>query len=83
MEHLLVIRSDGTVEFIYADGLAPVLEAGDFAIRRASHVEPTPDGQWQADLAPVGGPQLPPAATRIAALTQEARWLEAQLLLRM
>lgn len=81
MEHLLVVRPDGTVEFIYDDRLAPVLEAGDFNVRRASHVEPTPDGRWQADLAPVGGPQLPATATRHAALAQENRWLEVHLLL--
>ena len=81
MEHLVVIRPDGAIEFIYDDTFAPVLEAGDFNVRRASHVEPTKDGQWQADMAPVGGPVLPPAATRHAALAQENRWLEVHLLL--
>lgn len=81
MEHLLVVRPDGTVEFIYADPLAPVLDAGDFNVRRASNVEPTQDGRWQADMAPVGGPVLPPTGTRCAALALEVQWLEAHVLL--
>lgn len=82
MEHLLVVRPDGTVEFIYADALAPVLEGGDFAIRRASHVEPTQDGRWQADMAPVGGPRLDATLTRTAALAMEVHWIEENWLLR-
>lgn len=82
MEHLLVVRPDGTVEFIYDDALAPVLEAGDFSVRRASHVEPTQDGRWQADMVPVGGPVLPPTGTRRSALAMEVQWLEAHVLLR-
>lgn len=82
MEHLLVVRPDGTVEFIYADFLARVLDAGDFAIRRASHVEPTPDGKWQADMAPVGGPRLDATLTRAATLAMEVHWIEKNWLLR-
>lgn len=79
-EHLLAIRPDGEVAFVYEDALRAILDAGDFAIRRASHVEPTTDGRWQADLGPVGGPRLPPVASRAMALEQELRWIEAQIL---
>ncbi|MGE0757205.1 MAG: hypothetical protein AB7O38_09300 [Pirellulaceae bacterium] len=48
---------------------------GRLEIRRGSHVEPTGQGGWQADLAPVGGPVLGPFATRSAALAAELRWL--------
>ncbi|GMV83696.1 MAG: hypothetical protein AMXMBFR7_48800 [Planctomycetota bacterium] len=59
-----------------------MLDAGDFAIRRASHVEPMVNGRWQADLGFVGGPALPPTATRRAALALKVQWLEAHVLLR-
>ena len=80
MQHLAVIRPDGTLEFIYADELRPLFEAGELAIRRASHVEPTPDGRWHVDLAPVGGAVLGPFNLREQALEAERAWLTAYFL---
>lgn len=81
MDALIVVCPDGTVDFLYDDALRPLLEEGDFTIRRASHVEPTADGQWQVDLSPVGGPSLPPTAHRSDALAAEAAWLNRNRLL--
>lgn len=75
MEHQVMIRPDGTVEFIYDDGLQPLLGAGDGRVRRASHVEPTEDGRWLADLGPVGGPCLGPFRLRRDAISAELAWL--------
>jgi hypothetical protein len=69
------IRPDGAVCFIYDDGLRGLLALGQATIRRASHVEPTPGGQWTADLAPMDGPVLGPFGTRTAALDAEQAWL--------
>lgn len=69
------IRPDGAVRFVYDDALRGLLALGQPTIRRASHVEPTPDGQWIADLGPMGGPVLGPFETRAAALDTEQAWL--------
>lgn len=69
----------GRIHALYADDLAlPDLAAalgGELATRRASNVEPTPDGRWTADLSPVSGPVLPSTATRKESLDAEADWL--------
>ena len=75
----IFVRPDGTVEFIYDDRLRSLLELGQATITRASHVEPTPDGRWTADLAPRGGPVLGPFMLRQHALEAEREWLEAEL----
>ena len=75
----IFVKPDGTVEFIYDDGLRSLLELGLATITRASHVEPTSDGRWTADLAPRGGPILGPFALRQQALDAEREWLEADL----
>lgn len=69
---------DGTCRFIYDDALADIAqEIGPLVIRRASHVEPTNDGQWAADMTPVGGPsRLGPYSRREVALAAERDWLE-------
>jgi hypothetical protein len=41
-------------------------------ISRGSHVKPTPDGQWTADLSPVSGPILGPFPIRSLALKTNA-----------
>ena len=69
------ISPAGTIEFIYQDALRPLLTAGDAHIRRASHVEPTRDSQWTADMTPMHGPILGPYLTRAEALTAETDWL--------
>jgi hypothetical protein len=69
------IRPDGTVEVVYDDAVRGLLALGRAAIRRASHVEPTPDGRWTADLGPMEGSVLGPFETRAAALDAEQGWL--------
>jgi hypothetical protein len=70
----LVVAPDGTVTAIYDEAL-DLACLGRLTIRRASHVEPTPDGRWLADLAPVAGPVLGPFARRGEALRAEHAWL--------
>lgn len=50
-------------------------QIGKVFIRRGSHVEPSSDGQWTADLHPVGGPVLGPYRFRSEALAAEVAWL--------
>jgi hypothetical protein len=52
---------------------------GSLSIRRASYVEPDDNGQWWADLAPIGGPKLGPFARQSEALDAEAVWLDKYL----
>ncbi len=75
----LVITATGTVRCIHSDAL-PLKTLGRLQIDRASHVEPTPDGDWTADLSPVRGPLLGPFSTRGEALAAEHQWLEAHWL---
>ena len=73
----IIITPEGNVRFIYDDSMAELAHSlGKVHIARASHVEPTPDGQWTADMNPVGGPVLGPYVTRKAALHAEKDWLE-------
>lgn len=72
------IGPDGRIKFVYDDELEPLLQLGQSAIHRASHVEPTPLG-WTADLSPSGGPSLGPFPLRRLALTAEVKWLATQL----
>ena len=69
------IRPDGGLRFVYEDALRGLLALGRAHIRRASRVEPTPDGQWTADLGPMDGPVLGPFETRAVALAAERAWL--------
>ena len=71
----LVVEQDGTVHCIYGEEL-DLQSLGDLRISRGSHVEPTSDGQWMADLSPVNGPKLGPFRLRTAALAAERDWLE-------
>lgn len=72
----LIVLEDGTVDTLWDDALAALLRAlGRVSIRRASHVEPTPDGVWAADLEPSGGPVLGPFPFRGDALAAERAWL--------
>ncbi|MDP1711986.1 MAG: hypothetical protein Q8K86_05965 [Candidatus Nanopelagicaceae bacterium] len=70
------VAPDGTCRFIYADELRPLLQEGAAKIARASHVEPTEDGRWTADMSPSGGPVLGPFERRDVALAEEVKWLE-------
>ena len=76
----MVIETDGEVRCVYSEAI-DLSRLGMAAIRRASHVEPTTNGEWQADLVPVGGPTLGPFASRSEALDAELVWLEAHWLL--
>ena len=71
----LVVEQGGAVRCIYSEEL-DLAALGKPVIRRASHVEPTENGRWSADLSPVGGPTLRAFSTRSQALAAELRWLE-------
>ena len=75
----LLIRPDGTARAIYDESI-DLAALGRPTITRASHVEPTPEGRWLADLAPVDGPVLGPFDRRSEALRAEHDWLERWLL---
>lgn len=76
----IVIRANGIVRFVYDETL-DLATLGSLDIRRASHVEPTDDGRWTADLSPVDGPSLGPFTTRSEALLAEQTWLAAHWLI--
>lgn len=74
----ITIDKAGTAKFIYKDELRPLLNEGDASIKRASHVEPTPDNKWTADM--IGfGVVLGPFDTREEALKAEQVFLEERL----
>lgn len=77
----LVITTDGETRMVFDDRL-DVRSLGCISIRRGSHVEPTLDGQWTADLSPVSGPTLGPFDKRIEALAAEVAWLQQNWLTR-
>ena len=69
----LLISSGGGIRCVYSEELN-LQELGRLSIQRGSHVEPTSEGQWTADLSPVNGPVLGPFTTRTAALEAEEAW---------
>lgn len=74
------VAPDGKLTAIYDDRMADFLSSGKATIRRASHVEPNPNGDgWIADMSPSGGPVLGPCKLREQALQLERGWLEAKL----
>lgn len=75
MKSMTLFISMGVMRAIYDDDLAPLLNNGQFSIERASHVEPTHDGLWTADMSPVNGPVLGPFNSRAAALEAEREFL--------
>lgn len=75
----LIIGLDGDVRCVYAEEI-DLRALGTLSIVRASHVEPSSEGGWMADLAPVGGPILGPFEQRSEALAAEQFWLETFLL---
>ncbi|MCB9951646.1 MAG: hypothetical protein H6824_11755 [Planctomycetaceae bacterium] len=70
----LLIEPSGNCRCVYSEAI-DVREIGEASIRRGSHVEPTPDGRWTADLSPVNGPLLGPFPTRSDAIDAEVEWL--------
>jgi hypothetical protein len=71
----LFIAPNGNVQCLYGEEL-DLRRIGKMAIHRASHVEPTSDGLWMADMSPVEGPLLGPFALRSDALAAEEHWIE-------
>ena len=71
----LVVERGGLVRCVYEEAV-DLSTLGVLSIRRASHVEPDPEGAWWADLAPLGGPRLGPFPQRSLALAAEESWLE-------
>ncbi|QEG17317.1 hypothetical protein [Gimesia maris] len=76
----LIVTQSGMIRCIY-DETIELLPLGTPEISRGSHVEPTRDGLWTADLSPVAGPLLGPFPQRSAALTAEQDWLNQHWLL--
>lgn len=72
--HLRIDRQ-GVIHCLYGEAI-DLAGLGVLSIRRASQVEPTPKGEWIADLSPVGGPCLGPFDRRSLALDAEQDWLE-------
>ena len=70
----IVIGPGGTVRCLYGEAIE-LATLGPLQIARASHVEPTADGQWLADLSPLSGPVLGPFACRSEALAAEEAWI--------
>jgi len=77
----IVIEKDGSCRCLYGEEL-DLHALGRLSIERGSHVEPTHNGQWIADLSPVDGPQLGPFVNRSQALGAERDWLIEHWLLR-
>jgi hypothetical protein len=76
MKKIIKISPDGkNISYVHDDRLAGMMEHGEAKITRASHVEPTPNNKWTADLSPVKGPILGPYNTRKEALEAEINWL--------
>ena len=75
----LVVTTSGAVRCLYTE-VIDLSALGNPEIRRASHVEPGPDGRWHADLRPVQGPVIGPFDCRSAALEAEQAWIEAHWL---
>ena len=76
----LVITPGGSVRCLYSESI-DLTSLGRLSIYRASHVDPTPDGRWTADMRPLLGPVLGPFAHRSAALAAERAWLDAHWLM--
>ena len=72
---LLEIAPDGTLQFLWDDSLAPLLELGEGSLERASHIEPH-GTEWIANLSPVDGPTLGAFPLRNDALIAERDWLQ-------
>ena len=70
----LLVETSGRVRCVYGEAI-DLHRIGPLSIQRGSHVEPTADGRWTADLSPVNGPILGPFESRAAALDAEVAWL--------
>lgn len=70
----LLIAPTGSIRCVYGEAVN-LHQLGRLSIQRGSHVEPTAESLWTADLAPVNGPLLGPFVSRADALAAEAAWL--------
>ena len=70
----LLVTPTGSIRCVYGEDVN-LHQLGRLSIQRGSHVEPTADGQWTADLSPVNGPLLGPFSKRADALAAEVAWL--------
>ena len=70
----LFIDAAGNVRCVYSE-VIDLSALGTQQIGRAGFVEPDPQGQWWADLFPVGGPRLGPFVRRGEGLRAESEWL--------
>jgi hypothetical protein len=59
----LRINPGGRIRCVYGEEI-DLGQLGRLSISRGSHVEPTTDGRWTADLSPVNGPRLGPYSSR-------------------
>jgi hypothetical protein len=75
----LLVTTSGELRCVYGETINLTV-LGKVAIARGSHVEPTANGEWTADLSPVDGPLLGPFTNRSDALEVEAEWLDANWL---
>ena len=71
----LFISPSGQIHCLYGEAIS-LAGLGRCEIRRASHVEPTAEGEWTADLCPINGPILGPFSERSQALEAEVTWIE-------
>ena len=78
-EVIINFNEDGTADTLYTEKIN-LKELGDLHMKRASHVEPTDNGQWTADMSPSNGPLLGPFETRTEALQAEVEWLKKNIL---
>lgn len=74
----LTFLPNGSAVSIYTEDLN-LGHLGRLSHARASHVEPTNNGRWTADLSPVNGPLLGPYKNRSEALQAELNWLNEHL----
>ena len=72
---ILTVDPTGTVKAVYTEAL-DLDSLGKADIRRASHVEPGPEG-WYAEI---GETILGPFAKRSEAIQAEVAWIEEHLL---
>jgi len=75
---LIQFSEDGTAKSVYSEKI-DLNELGKVAHNRASHVEPNENGEWIADLSPVGGPTLGPFKLRSEAIQNEIEWIETKI----
>lgn len=81
---ILLVTATGSVVSLYSDDLSDLAALGTAETRRASHVEPSLDGGWSADMGPVGGPVIVgpdghPFRLRREALAAERAYLDRML----